>query len=159
MHPIDARLQALDIMLPQRSKPAGNYLSASRCDRLLFISGQFPLENGRLKYAGQIGGDLTPEDGYHAARLAALNALAHLRYETNAWQQLEGILRVDGHISSAQHFHDQPTVLNGASDIFKQVLQDQAGHARTVFAHSMLPLNSSIELVVIACLRASHAGP
>lgn len=159
MHPIDCRLDALGITLPQRSKPAGNYLSAARCDRLLFISGQFPARDGQLKYAGQIGRDLTPEDGYRAARLAALNALAHLRHETNAWQQLESVARIDGHISSAQHFHDQPKVLDGASDLLKQVLQDQAGHARAVFAHAVLPLNSSIELVVIACLRPSPCQP
>lgn len=73
MHPIDLRLNALGITLPPRSKPAGNYLPAARCDRLLFISGQFPLENDRLKYVGQVGRDLTLEDGYHATRLAALN--------------------------------------------------------------------------------------
>lgn len=159
MHPIDMRLGALGVTLPPRSKPAGNYLPASRCGRLLFISGQFPLENGRLSYAGQVGRELTPEDGYHAARLAALNALAHLRYETHEWRQLESILRIDGHVSSAQHFHDQPRVLDGASDIFRHVLRERAGHARTVFAHSVLPLNSSIELVVVACLRAPRPAP
>jgi len=159
MHPIDMRLRALGIALPPRSKPAGNYLPAARCDRLLFISGQFPLENGRLRYPGQVGRELTPEDGYHAARLAALNALAHLRHETNEWRQLESILRIDGHVSSAQHFHEQPKVLDGASDMFRHVLQERAGHARTVFAHSVLPLNSSIELVVVACLRASGTRP
>ena len=153
MHGIDARLEALGITLPPRSKPAGNYLAASRCDSLLFISGQFPFENGRLRYTGQIGRDQTPEDGYQATRLAALNVLSHLRHETDAWRQLDCILRLDGHISAAPHFHEQPRVLDGASDLFKQVLQDQAGHARTVFAHTALPLNSSVELVVIACLR------
>ncbi|MFZ5609191.1 MAG: RidA family protein [Pseudomonadota bacterium] len=155
MHPIDLRLDSLGVILPSRSKPAGNYLPAARCDRLLFISGQFPLEDGRLKYTGQVGRDLTPEDGYQAARLAALNALSHLRHETNAWRQLGSILRIDGHISSAQHFHDQPKVLDGASDLFKHVLQTQAGHARAVFAHAMLPLNSSVELVVIACMHGA----
>ncbi|BAU49387.1 endoribonuclease [Sulfurifustis variabilis] len=153
MHPIDVRLNELGIVLPERSRPAGNYLPACRCDRLLFVSGQFPLENGRLKFAGQIGRDLTPEDGYAAARLACLNALAHVRHETDGWQQLDGIVRIDGHISSASEFHGQPKVLDGASDLLKAVLQDRAGHARTVFGHSVLPLNSSIELVVIACLR------
>lgn len=154
MHPIDLRLNTLGITLPPRSKPAGNYLPASRCDRLLFISGQFPLENGRLKYTGQVGRELTAEDGYLAARLATLNALSHVRHETNAWQQLESIVRIDGHVSSAPHFHDQPKVLDGASDLLKQVLQTQAGHARAVFVPTALPLNSSVELVVIACLRA-----
>lgn len=158
MHPIDLRLRELGIALPQRSKPAGNYLPAMHCDRLLFVSGQFPLEDGRLKYTGQIGRDRTPEEGYDAAHLAALNALAHIRHETNGWQQFERILRIDGHIGSAQNFHAQPKVLDGASDLLKEVLQDQAGHARTVFGHSMLPLNSSIELVVIACLRTGSTN-
>lgn len=155
-HAVDERLEALGLILPSRSKPAGNYLAASRSDSLLFISGQFPLENGRLKYVGQIGRDLTPDDGYRATRLAALNVLSHLRHETDGWRQLDCILRLDGHISSAPHFHEQPRVLDGASDLFKQVLQSRAGHARTVFAHAALPLNSSVELVVIAGLRGSE---
>jgi hypothetical protein len=65
-------------------------------------------------------------------------------------------VRIDGHIGSAENFHDQPRVLDGASDLLKQLLQDQAGHARTVFAHTALPLNSSVELVVIACLRGQE---
>lgn len=159
IHPIDARLETLGITLPPRSKPAGNYSAACRCGPMLFISGQFPLENGRLKYAGQVGCDLTPEEGYQAARLAALNVLSHVRHETDAWRQLGRILRIDGHISSAQHFYGQPRVLDGASDLFRHVLQGQAGHARTVFAHAALPLNSSVEPVVIACLRAQCAEP
>lgn len=153
VHPIDARLEALNLTLPPRSKPAGNYAAVCRCDPLLFISGQFPLQDGRLRYTGQIGRDLTPEEGCQATRLAALNVLAHLKHETDAWRQLGSILRIDGHISSAQDFHEQPRVLDGASDLFRRVLQEQAGHARAVFAHSALPLNSSVELVVIACLR------
>lgn len=153
MHPIDLRLNELGITLPERSRPAGNYLPACRADRLLFVSGQFPLENGHLKYSGQIGCERSPEEGYAAARLAALNALAHVRHETNGWEHLESIARIDGHISSAPDFYAHPKVLDGASDLFKAVLQDQAGHARTVFGHSVLPMNSSIELVVIACLR------
>ncbi len=156
MHLIDQRLAELGVTLPPRSRPAGNYLPACRCDRLLFISGQFPLEHGQLKYTGQIGRDLTLEDGYEAARLAALNVLAHIRHETNEWQQLESILRIDGHICSAENFHNQPKVLDGASDFVKQALQDQAGHARAVFAHRVLPLNSCVELVVIACLRPAE---
>jgi len=153
MHPIDRRLCALGITLPQRGTPAGNDLPACRCDRLLFVSGQFPLENGRPKYRGQIGRDLTPEDGYKAAQLAALNALAHIRHETQGWRQLDRILRIDGHIASAADFFDQPKVLDGASDLLARVLQDRAGHARAAFAHAALPLHSSVELVVIACLR------
>lgn len=155
LHPIDARLDALGISLPARSRPAGNYLAACRCNTLLFISGQFPLEDGRIKYAGRVGCELTPEQGYQAARLSALNALAHLRHETNGWRDLESVLRIDGHISSASDFYDQPKVLDGASDLLAQVLESRSGHARTVFAHTSLPLNSSVELVVIACLKPS----
>lgn len=151
-HPIDRRLRDLGIVLPQRSRPAGNYRPASRCDRLLFISGQFPLEQGQIKSRGQVGRDLSIEDGYAAARLAMLNVLAHIRHETNGWKQLDGILRLDGHIASAADFHEQPKVLDGASDLLRQVLQDRAGHARAVFAHTALPLNSSVELIVIASL-------
>lgn len=141
-------------MLPQRTRPAGNYLPAFRRDTLLFISGQFPVLDGTLRYTGQVGHDLSVAQGREAAELAALNALAHIRAETDNWRQFRALVRVDGHINSADGWFEQPAVLDGASDLFRNVLGEQAGHARTVLSYSQLPLNAAIELVVIAAIKS-----
>lgn len=153
IHSIDLRLAELRLQLPTPRAPAGNYLPARRCGRLLFVSGQFPYAEGRLGYTGQIGRDLTAEDGYKAARLACLNVLAHIRHETDGWRHFDGIVRVDGHLNCTSDFHSLPDVLDGASDLLAAVLQDRAGHARAAFGHPTLPLDSCIELVVIASVR------
>lgn len=63
------------------------------------------------------------------------------------------IIRVDGHISSWDDFIYQPKVLNGASDLFRKILGEKSGHARTVLGYSKLPKNETVELVVIAEIK------
>ena len=153
MHPIDQRLANAGITLPQRSRPAGNYVPALRSGSFLYLSGQVPVWNGELRYAGQIGRDLSPEQGYEAARLAALNVLAHVRAETREWQTFGGLVSVEGHVSSAPGWYQQPKVLDGASDLFAEVLAEQGAHARAAFSCEQLPLNVAVELVVIAAVK------
>ena len=91
-------------------------------------------------------------EGQEAAKSAALNVLAHLRAMSLSWHNFGALLRVDGYVSSAAGFYEQPKVLDGASTLFAEVLGDRAGHVRTAFSVSQLPLNAAIELVVIAKL-------
>lgn len=148
MHPIEQAMHRLGLQLPEASVPAGNYLPAVRHAGLLFVSGQFPVMDGKLQYKGRIGETLTARAGYMAARLAALNALAHIKRETENWRQFGRLIKVEGHISSANGWHDQPRVLDGASDLFLAILGEKAGHARSVFSASQLPLNAAVELIV-----------
>lgn len=158
MHPVDRNIQGLGLALPACSRPAGNYLPATRHGGLLFVSGQFPIRDGKVVYQGRVGEALSPSDGYLAAQLAALNALAHIRRETDGWRCLGQLIKLEGHISSADGWYGQPTVLDGASDLFKEVLEDRAGHARTVFAYPQLPLNATVELVVTVALAQAQGG-
>ena len=153
MHVIDLRLNTLGLELPAPPQPAGQYRATLQSDSLLFVSGQFPFANGKLAYRGSVGHDLSLEDGQEAAKLAALNVLAHLRAATSGWQNFAELVRVDGYVSSAAGFYAQPKVLDGASNLFAEVLGDRAGHVRTAFSVSQLPLNAAIELAVIASCR------
>ncbi len=152
-HAIDRRLAALGLTLPAPPQPAGRYRAVVRGGGLLFVSGQFPFSNGELRYRGQVGRDISVEDGWEAARLATLNVLAHLRAATAAWTEFGELVRVEGHVSSAPGWYAQPKVIDGASELFADILGSQAGHARTAFATPQLPLNAAIELIVIASLR------
>lgn len=150
---VEAKLAELGLALPDPPQPLGNYTAVSEAGDLLFISGQVPLVNGTLAWAGQVGRDLTVEQGREAARAAALNVLAQIARHPGGFERLERIVRVEGHVSSAEGFFGQADVLDGASDLFARVLGEKAGHARSAFSHAQLPVNATVELVVIARMR------
>lgn len=150
---VETKLAELGLELPDAPKPAGNYAATVRAGNLLFISGQFPIENGRLRYVGRVGAERSEADGYAAARLAALNVLAQIRSAIGGFERLEQLVRVEGHIASAPGWNNAPKVLDGASDLFVAVLGERGRHTRTAFTPETLPLNLTVELVVTAALR------
>ncbi|WP_420991694.1 RidA family protein [Cupriavidus sp. 30B13] len=147
---VEQRIASLGLTLPAPPQPLGSYTAVSEAGELLFVSGQLPLRDGKLLYQGQVGGKLTPEDGRQAAQLAALNVLAQIRAHLDGFGRLVRIVRLEGHVSSAEGFFGQPAVLDGASDLFAAVLGDKAGHARAAFSQTQLPANAAVILVAIA---------
>ncbi|WP_233849250.1 RidA family protein [Paraburkholderia sp. HD33-4] len=147
---VQQKLAELGLELPTPPQPLGSYTAVSEAGNLLFISGQVPLSNGKMVYTGRVGDTLTLEQGRKAAQLAALNALAQISRHLGGFERLHHIVRVEGHVSSADGFFDQPAVVDGASDLFAAVLGDKAGHARSAFSHSQGPANAAVVIVVIA---------
>jgi enamine deaminase RidA (YjgF/YER057c/UK114 family) len=150
---VEKKLLELGFTIDNPPEPIGNYEAAVISGNMLYISGQLPLSDGKLVYQGRVGSELTVSEGYRAAELAAVNVLAQVKKKLGTFDRLVKIVRVDGHISSSDDFIEQPKVLDGASNLFKKVLGDKSGHARTVFGHPRLPKNAAIELVVIAEIR------
>ncbi|MGF6482506.1 enamine deaminase RidA (YjgF/YER057c/UK114 family) [Paraburkholderia sp. JPY419] len=147
---VQQKLAELGLELPTPPQPLGSYTAVSEAGNLLFISGQVPLSAGKMIYMGRVGETLTLEEGRKAAQLAALNALAQISRHLGGFERLHHIVRVEGHVSSADGFYDQPAVVDGASDLFAAVLGDKAGHARSAFSHSQGPANAAVVIVVIA---------
>jgi enamine deaminase RidA (YjgF/YER057c/UK114 family) len=149
---IRARLAKLGLNLPAAPEPVGAYQAAVVRDGLGMVSGQFPLRAGRLVWQGAVGAELSSEQGQEAARLAALNALAHIDavlVSHGGWACFAGLLRLEGHVASAPGFLAQPQVLNAASELLVAVLGDELGaHSRSAFAPTQLPLGAPIELVL-----------
>ena len=154
---VEQRLKDLGLTLPTPPNPAGNYQPWILSGSLLFLSGQFPIENGALRYTGRIGAQLSEADGCAAARLAALNVLAQIKAALGNFDQLEHLVRVEGHIASAPGWNSAPKVLDGASDLFVAVLGERGRHARTAFTPAQLPLNLAIELVVVAAVKPNRS--
>ncbi len=150
---IEQKLAELGFTLDNPPEPIGNYEAAVISGNMLYISGQLPISDGKLVYQGQVGSDLSISEGYRAAEIAAVNVLAQIKKKLGTFDRLVKIVRVDGHISGSDDFIEQPKVLDGASDLFKKVLGDKSGHARTVFGHPRLPKNAAIELVVVAQIK------
>ncbi|REE90718.1 RidA family protein [Cupriavidus plantarum] len=152
---VESKLAARGLTLPAPPQPLGSYTAVSRAGDLLFISGQLPLREGKVVWQGQVGRDLTIEQGKQAAQLAALNVLAQIHAHLGGFEQLDHIVRLEGHVTSAQGSFDQPAVLDGASDLFADVLGEKAGHARAAYSQTQQPGNAAVILVVIAQVKTA----
>jgi enamine deaminase RidA (YjgF/YER057c/UK114 family) len=150
---IQERLAARGLTLPNPPQPLGSYTAVSQAGDLLFISGQLPLADGKVVWQGQVGRDLTLEEGKRAAELAALNVLAQIHQHLGGFDRLDHIVRLEGHVTSAEGWLQQPAVVDGASDLFADVLGEKAGHARAAYSHFQQPGNAAVILVVIAQVR------
>lgn len=145
-----ARLQNAGLTLPDPPKPGGAYSPTILSGNLLFISAQFPIVSGELRYQGRLGDDLSTEDGYQAARLAALNVLSQINAALGGFDRLRQIVRLEGHFRTTPEFREHARVLDGASHLFHEILAEKAGHVRALYGHTSLPLDLSVELVVVA---------
>jgi enamine deaminase RidA (YjgF/YER057c/UK114 family) len=145
----DARLHELDLELPAPPKPVASYIPAVRSGNLLFLSGVLPFREGQLTLRGKVGRELTPDQGRDAARTAVLNALAIARQELGTLDRIKKVVRMVGHVASAEGFVQQPAVINGASDLLVQVFGEAGRHARVAVGAAELPLNSPVELELI----------
>lgn len=145
----DARLRELHIELPSPPKPVASYVPAVRSGNLLFLSGVLPFRDGQLTFTGKVGREVTPDQGRDAARTAVLNALAIARQELGALDRIKKMVRMVGHVASAEGFVQQPAVINGASDLLVQIFGEAGRHARVAVGAAELPLNSPVELELI----------
>ncbi len=104
--------------------------------------------------SGRVGAELGIEEGYAAARSAGLNVLAVLRSACGgSLDRVVQCLRVGGFVASAETFHDQPRVVNGASDLFVEVFGDAGRHARFAVGVNALPFNICVEIETIWEIR------
>jgi enamine deaminase RidA (YjgF/YER057c/UK114 family) len=93
---------------------------------------------------------LTEEQGYEAARLCALNALAQLKQAAGDLERVRRILKLDGYVHSAPGFRGQPKVLNGASELINKVFGERGTHARLALGISEMPLDAAVQLSMTA---------
>lgn len=145
---VASRLKELGIELPLVS-PVAIYKPAVRTGNLVFISGQLPLKGGALTATGRLGAGVSVEDGKAAARQCAINALAAAQHLLGT---LEGarVVRTVGYVASAPEFVDQPQVVNGASELLKDIFGDDAGvGTRTSIGLASLPLNAPVEVELL----------
>jgi len=147
------KLTQLGIELPSPPQPVATYVPAVQAGNLLFLSGVIPFRDGKLVLAGKLGADLTVEQGYEAARIALLNALAIVRKELGTLDRVKKVVRMVGHVASADGFVQQPAVVNGASDLLVKIFDDAGRHARVAVGAAELPLNAPVELEIILQVR------
>jgi enamine deaminase RidA (YjgF/YER057c/UK114 family) len=143
------KLKSLGLELPEAPKPVATYVPAVRTGSLLFLSGVLPMRNGQLAYAGKLGRDLSVAEGVEAAKVAMLNALAIAKQELGSLDRISQVVKVVGHVASAEGFTDQPQVLNGASDLLVAIFGEAGRHARVATGAAELPRRAAVEIEVI----------
>jgi enamine deaminase RidA (YjgF/YER057c/UK114 family) len=147
MSRIDERLAALGIVLPQPAVPVANYVPYTIHNGLVTISGQHPLQDGKIFATGKLGGKIDVDTGRFAARLCFINLLAQLRAACDGkLDRVTGVLRLGGFIASAPDFTAQAAVMNGASDLAVEVFGDLGRHARSTVGVAALPLGAAVEV-------------
>ncbi len=147
---VEEKLQELGIELRPLSKPVANYLHAKKFGNLIYCSGCAPVKDGKNLYTGKLGTDLTVEQGYDAAREAAINLLSVLKYELGDLDRVTSIVKILGFVASADDFYAQPAVINGASDLLVEVFGEKGQHARAAIGTNAIPGNLPVEIELIA---------
>lgn len=146
---IQENLVRLGLTLPAAPRPVGSYVPARQAGDLVFVSGVLPFKDGKVQKPGKLGNALSVADGAEASRLALLNALAILQQELGSLDRIRSVVRLTGHVASAEGFVDQPAVLNGASDLLVDIFGDAGRHARLALGAFELPLHAAVELELI----------
>jgi enamine deaminase RidA (YjgF/YER057c/UK114 family) len=149
MKDFEKRLNELGLELPPVPPAAGAYVPAVQTGNLVICSGQGPFKDGVLAYIGQVGKELSLEEGYQAARIAALNCLAEICTVVGSLNNIKKIVNVKGYVNSAPDFHDQPKVMNGASELLLEIFGENGRHTRCALGTSNLPSNIPVEVEMI----------
>jgi enamine deaminase RidA (YjgF/YER057c/UK114 family) len=144
-----ARLAELGLTLPSVAPPLAAYVPAVQTGNYVYVSGQLPLVEGKLLATGKVGAEVSAEQAADLARVCALNALAAIEALVGLGRLVK-IVKLTGFVASAPGFTGQPAVVNGASNLFGDVLGEQGRHARSAVGVSELPLGAPVEVEVIA---------
>lgn len=153
MSQVEERLAALGLALPECPVPVAAYVPSVEVGGFVFASGQTPVVDGKLIYKGKLGREFGIEQGYDAAKLAALRVIAELKAAVGDLDRIERIVKVTGYVNSAEDFEDQPKVVNGASELMRSAFGAKGEHARVAFGVAALPDGAAVEIDAIAWVK------
>lgn len=150
---VEEKIKELGFQLQETPKPLAAYIPAIRIDNFIFTSGQLPIVDGKLKYAGRMGENLSEEEGKLAAQIAVLNCLSTVKSIVNNLDKIEQIVKLTVYINSSTTFTNQPEIANGASELLINIFGEKGKHTRSAVGVGSLPRNSSVEIEMILKIK------
>ncbi|MCU1228218.1 MAG: hypothetical protein JWO97_1102, partial [Acidobacteria bacterium] len=151
---IEERMMQRNIELPKPSSPGANYVPFVRSGNLVFITGQLSQWNGERRFIGKLGREFGIEEGQQAARLCALNLVAHLQTAVDGdLERVVRCVRIAGFVNSEADFTAQSQVMNGASDVMIEIFGDAGRHARMAVGVVALPYDVAVEVEAVFEVR------
>ena len=145
---IEEKLKTLGVTLPNPPTPAGSYVPAIKTGNWLFISGQIPMEDGKVIFTGKVTNE-NIETAKKSAKMCAINLLAQMKRELGSLDKVTKIVRISGFINSDPEFYQHPKIINEASDLFFEIFGDKGKHSRIAVGVACLPLNAMTEIDAI----------
>jgi len=148
------RLRRLQIELPRPSLPGANYVPYARCGSFLFLTGQLSQWNGERRFIGRLGREFDLVQGRQAARLAALNVVAHLQAALQGdLERVVRILKLGVFVNATEDFTQHAQVADGASDLFVELFGEAGRHSRLAMGVAGLPYGVALEVEAAAEVR------
>jgi enamine deaminase RidA (YjgF/YER057c/UK114 family) len=146
----EARLKELEIELPAAPKPMGVYKPIVIAGNMAYLSGHGPLQHNNQLITGRLGLDLDVDAGYEAARVTGMGILATLQTSLGSLDKVKRLVKLLGLVRSTDGFDEQPAVINGCSELFRDVFGDDAGvGARSAVGTNSLPGGIAVEIEAI----------
>ena len=144
------KLKALNIELPAVAAPAAAYVMYMQSGNTMYLSGHIAKKDGK-PWVGQLGKNMTTEEGKQAARAVAIDLMATLQAACGGdLNRVKRIVKVMSLVNSTADFTEQHLVTNGASELFGEVFGEQGKHARSAFGVAQIPLGACVEIELIA---------
>ena len=146
----DSKIAELQLELPPAPKPVGVYKPIVQVGSLVYLSGHGPLKSDKTLINGRLGADMEIDDGYAAARQTGLAILATLRQHLGTLDQVGRLVKLLGLVRCTEAFDAQPAVINGCSELFRDVFGEEAGvAARSAIGANALPGGMAVEIEAI----------
>ncbi len=142
---IQQTLKELGLTLPQTSTPGGAYVSVNVRHKIAYVAIQFPILNGEYLYQGRLGREISTEEGFQAMQLCALNVIAQV-HEKVGFENILGLNHIDAYYQASDTWDDAPAVVDAASQLFLNVLEEKGKHTRTIVGVHQLPRNFCVGL-------------
>ena len=146
---IEKELIRLGLTLPTPAKPAGSYKPCIIVENTAYISGQGPLLDDGTFANGVVGKDIDLETAQFHAQRCGLAILSALKAEIGDLNKVQQVIKITGFLNCTNDFTKQPLVINGCSDLMKEVFGDRGVHARAADGVNSLPLGFSVEIEAI----------
>jgi enamine deaminase RidA (YjgF/YER057c/UK114 family) len=146
----EERLAELGLTLPAVVPPAAAYVPAVRSGNYVYVSGQLPMVDGKLPATGKVGAEVDADQAKALARICGLNALAAAASVAGGLNGIARIVKVTGFVASSPDFTGQPLVVNGASELLVEIFGEAGRHARSAVGMAALPLDTPVEIELIA---------
>ncbi|KQW55205.1 RidA family protein [Variovorax sp. Root411] len=144
------KLSSLGITLPPVAAPAAAYVPFVQTGNLVFLSGHIAKKDGKV-WTGQLGANISTEEGKQAARAIAIDLLGTLHAAVGDLNKVKRIVKVMSLVNSVGTFTEQHLVTNGASEFFAEVFGPEKGsHARSAFGVAQVPMGACVEIDLIA---------
>lgn len=151
------RLADLGLQLPEPATPSFDYVPVTEHGGVLYVSGQLPKEDGTVRITGTLGADVSMEEAQRAARICVLQGIACAAAHVGGVDRIDRVLRVSGFVASTPDFHEQPKVIDAASELLGQIFGERGKHARSAVGVAALPRRSPVEIEFILTTESREA--